>query len=57
MGESLSTTLTSLTTVFTSLMTMVGKVIEVILDQPLLFIPLAIPIVYTAINVVKRLFH
>lgn len=56
MGETLATTLTSLGSIFTSLMGLVGDVVETIVSQPLLFIPFGISITYSVIKITKRLF-
>uniref|UniRef100_A0AAU8B7I9 Uncharacterized protein n=1 Tax=Dulem virus 59 TaxID=3145770 RepID=A0AAU8B7I9_9VIRU len=57
MGETLATTLTSLTSIFTSLMGLVAKVVETIISEPLLFIPFGISITYSVIKITKRLFR
>ena len=56
MGETLATTLTSLGSIFTSLMGLVGDVVDTIISQPLLFIPFGISITYSVIKITKRLF-
>lgn len=57
MGETLSTTLTALTTVFTAVMGQVSSIVTTITSTPLLFIPFGISLTYTIIRVTKRLFH
>lgn len=54
--EGLSTTLTSLGSIFTALMGYVGTIVETIVSQPLLFIPFGISITYSIIKITKRLF-
>lgn len=56
MGETLASTLTSLGSIFTSLMGLVSKVVETIVSEPLLFIPFGISITYSVIKITKRLF-
>lgn len=56
MGETLASTLTSLGSIFTSLMGLVGSLVETIVSEPLLFIPFGISITYSVIKITKRLF-
>ena len=57
MGETLATTLTALTSVFTNMMTGVGTVTAKIIETPLLFIPFGVSLTYSVIRITKRLFH
>lgn len=57
MGETLASTLTSLGSVFTSIMGLVADVVSTIVSTPLLFIPFGIAITYSVIKITKRLFH
>ena len=56
MGETLASTLTSLGSIFTSLMGYVADVVQTIVSEPLLFIPFGISITYSIIRITKRLF-
>ena len=56
MGEILASTLTSLGSIFTSLMGYVADVVQTIVSEPLLFIPFGISITYSIIRITKRLF-
>ena len=57
MGETLASTLTALTSVFTNMMTGVASVTSTIVSEPLLFIPFGISLTYSVIRITKRLFH
>ena len=57
MGETLAATLTSLTSVFTSMMTGVGTIAEKITSTPLLFIPFGVSLSYSIVRITKRLFN
>lgn len=56
MGETLTSTLTSLGSIFTALMGYVVSVVQTIVSEPLLFIPFGISMTYSIIRITKRLF-
>lgn len=53
----LASVLTDITSVMTSLFTGVGNVMNIVMNQPLLFIGVAIPIVGAVIGFTKRIFR
>ena len=55
-GETLTSTLTNLGSIFTALMEYVADVVQTIVSEPLLFIPFGISITYSIIRITKRLF-
>ena len=55
-GETLTSTLTNLGSIFTALMGYVADVVKTIVSEPLLFIPFGISITYSIIKITKRLF-
>ena len=57
MAETLTNTLTNLGSIFTALMGYVSDVVQVIVQEPLLFIPFGISITYSIIKITKRLFR
>ena len=52
----LSSVLTDITSVMTSLFTGVGNVMNIVMENPILFIAVAIPIVGAVIGFTKRFF-
>ena len=56
MGESLSTMLTAIGTVFASILGLITKVGETILDSPMLFVPFAFGIVASIIGLAVSFF-
>lgn len=53
----LASVLSDITSVMTSLFTGVGNVMNIVMQQPLLFIGVAIPIVGAVVGFTKRIFN
>ena len=57
MAETLATTLTNLTSVFSGIMDNVALVVNKIVETPLLFIPFGVTLTYSIIRIAKRLLN
>lgn len=60
MGEAthtLASVLTDITSVMTSLFAGIGNVMNIVMDNPILFIAVAIPIIGAVIGFTRRLFN
>ena len=53
----LASVLTDITSVMTSLFTGVGNVMNIVMNQPLLFIGVSIPIIGAVVGFTKRIFN
>ncbi len=56
-APTLATVLADITTVMTSLFAGIGKVMEIVMSNPILFIAVAIPIIGAVIGFTRRIFN
>lgn len=54
--EDIQAVLTILTDIASSVLDCIGGVVQVVMDNPLLLIPIGVTMLYTIINVFRRLF-